>query len=121
MKIVKIIVSATGFISLVLGAIGIVLPILPTTPFILLSAICFSYSSPKAEKWLSKSKHFGCYIENYKHHTGVPREVKIQSIQFMWCCLALSCIIVRKLWLCILLAVIGIAVTIHIHCLKTKE
>ena len=102
-----------GFIFLFMGAIGIVIPLLPTTPFIIMASVCFS-NSPKMRAWLSKSKLFSDYIENYSKRTGLKRSTIIISLVFLWLTLIISAIWVRNVWACILIVCIGIAVTIHI-------
>ncbi|MGC9517112.1 MAG: YbaN family protein [Methanomicrobiales archaeon] len=109
----------TAFFSL--GAVGAVLPVLPTTPFILISVFCFGKSSKKVERWISKNKYFGSYIENYKEKKGVPLDIKIKSIVFLWIMLIISIIyFLNNYYLYLLLIIVGMAVTLHILMLKTK-
>jgi hypothetical protein len=110
-----------GTILLIIGAIGIFVPVLPTTPLVLASFICFTRSSKRAEKWILKNRYFRSYIENYKANKGVPADVKIKSIIFLWITLIVSMVIFFKLYLVLLLAVVGVGVTTHIYLLKTKE
>jgi uncharacterized protein len=121
MKLKNSILIIIGIFSLSLGAVGIFLPVLPTTPFVLLSAGCFSISSPKLADNLMKSKYFGSYIENYRYKTGVPRSVKIRAILFLWTGLLISMLIIRKIMIIGLLILIGSLVTIHLSKLKTRE
>lgn len=116
-----VLLSVLGFICLAIGGIGLAVPILPTTPFVLLAAGCFGVSSPRIYNWLENSKHFGEYIVHYKTKTGVTRRVKIHSLIFLWVMLGISIAIVDSLWLRILLALIGAAVTTHILLLKSKK
>ena len=110
-----------GSVFLGLGAIGIVLPILPTTPFVIVSAFCFANGSKRVEKWLLNNEYFGSYIENYRNKTGVPKSVKIKSIVFLWMMLAISALITKNLLIAIMLIIVGIGVTIHLYLLKTKN
>jgi len=103
-----------------LGAIGVALPILPTTPFILAAFLCFGKSSKKAEKWISSNKYFGSYINNYKEKKGVPVDVKRNSLIFLWLTLIISSILVNSLIIRLILLVVGICVSTHILLLKTK-
>lgn len=116
-----ILLSVLGCICLAIGGIGLAVPILPTTPFVLLAAGCFGVSSPRIYKWLENSQHFGEYIVHYKTKAGVTRRVKIHSLIFLWVMLGISIAIVESLWLRILLALIGAAVTTHILMLKSKK
>lgn len=103
-----------------IGAVGLFLPLLPTTPLILASFFCFAKSSKKAEKWISNNRFFGSYIENYKTKQGVPWDVKINSISFLWLMLIFSMIFFNQNYLFILLGLVGVVVTLHILSLKTK-
>lgn len=73
-----------GVASLVLGIIGIVLPLLPTTPFLLLAAACFARSSDKFYQWLITHPWFGEYIENYRSGRGIALKAKIITICLLW-------------------------------------
>ena len=122
MEVTRLIFMSFGFTFLVIGAVGIVIPILPTTPFIIVSAFCFSKSSKRFERWISQNRYFGSYIENYKTKKGVPRDVKLQSIVFLWIMLIISGLIFsNSVYIPIILVVVGVAVTLHIALLKTRE
>jgi uncharacterized membrane protein YbaN (DUF454 family) len=110
-----------GATFLGIGAVGVVTPVLPTTPLVLAAFFCFTQSSEKAEKWISNNRYFGSYIENYKTKAGVPVDVKIYSIIFLWITIIISMIFLKQYLLFILLILVGIAVTAHILLLKTKK
>ncbi len=114
----KYLLIAAGVISLNLGIIGIFVPILPTTPFILLAAACFMKSSNSLYQWLTNHKYFGKYIENYIKYKAVTLKSKIISIVILWIVILISVIIVKIIWLKILLVIIAIGVTIHLLKLK---
>ena len=104
-----------GFVSLILGVVGIVLPLLPTTPFLLLSAACFARSSDKFYHWLLSHPWFGHYIDNYRQGRGIPLKVKVVAIAIMW--LSISCSIiffVNFIWAKLLLLCIAIAVSCYL-------
>lgn len=117
----KYVIFTVGCILIVIASIGLFLPILPTTPFVILSAMCFSISSEKAYRLLVKNRFFGPYIENYKNGSGVTVAAKVRGIIMLWVLLIISAIAMHKLWSSIMFAVIGSAVTIHLLLLKTKS
>lgn len=122
MEIGRVFFFSLGMTFLGIGAVGIVLPVLPTTPFVIVSALCFSKSSKRFERWISKNRYFGSYIENYKTKKGVPFDVKIKSIIFLWAMLLVSAFVfISNIYLQILLMVIGLGVTAHIWMLKTMD
>lgn len=121
-KIVRILLIFCGFISLALGIIGILLPILPTTPFLLLSAYCFSRSSEKFHFWLLNNKVFGKYIKNYQEGKGLPLRVKITAITFLWISIMFSIIVfLNNQYIRILLIFIAFCVTFHLLKIKTLK
>lgn len=119
-KIVKFILIILGYISLGLGVLGIFLPLLPTTPFLLLSAALFLRSSKRLYHWLMNHKYLGKHLQNYIHHKTIPRKTKIYSISLLWgTILATSIFVVPLILVKILLVAIATAVTIHILSFKS--
>lgn len=112
-----------GIISLILGIIGAFLPLLPTTPFVLLSAYLFAKSSEKFHQRLMNHRIFGQLIRDYNEDKSIPLHAKIISISTMWFSILFAIFFVAsgKLWLQILLAVIATGVSIHILRYKTKK
>lgn len=110
-----------GTISLILGIIGVFLPLLPTTPFLLLTAFLYFRSSPKAYNWLINNKHLGTYIINYQEKKIIPLKAKILALTLMWLSI-LNCIIflIDNIGVNILLLAIAVGVTIHILSFKSK-
>lgn len=121
MNLKKTILFLIGCLSVTLGTIGIFLPVLPTTPFILLAAGCFSMSNKKFEERLKQNKYFGSYITNYQDKSGIPLKIKIRAIFFLWISLIISGILIQKPVIIGILAVIGTGVTIHLLLIKTKK
>ncbi|MDY9921139.1 MAG: YbaN family protein [Synergistota bacterium] len=120
-RIKKTFLIVAGVVSIALGGIGVFLPLLPTTPFVLLAAGCFAGSSPAMHRWLCRSRFFGEYIENYRTNAGVSKSIKIRAIVFLWAGLALSAAAVHKPVVRIILAVVGMCVSTHLLMMKTKE
>lgn len=111
-----------GMISLLLGIIGIFLPLLPTTPFLLLAAACFSKGSDWFYRKLIENKWLGEYIKNYREGRGIPKRTKMIAILLLWVTILYSAIIMIDIqWVKILLVFIAIAVTIHILTMKTLQ
>jgi uncharacterized membrane protein YbaN (DUF454 family) len=79
-----------GFISLALGALGIFVPLLPTTPFLLLSAFAFANSSERMHQWLLDHNLFGPLIDNWRQHRAISRRAKVVSILSMVAILMIS-------------------------------
>ncbi|MCL2547074.1 MAG: YbaN family protein [Oscillospiraceae bacterium] len=120
-KIKILLLLCLGFFCLSLGAIGIVLPGLPTTPFVILAAICFSKSSPRIYAWLKRTKYFGPYIEHYRTKQGVSKRLKAVSIAVVWLSLAISMFILQAIWAYTLLSLVGICVTVHIVLIRARR
>lgn len=118
----KVILIVAGTFFVVLGIIGIFIPILPTTPFILLAAALYSRSSQKFYQWIIKNKFVGIHIKNYKEGKGVPLIIKILSIALLWITLVCSALfVVEILFIRIIMLLIAIGVTIHIAFIKTSN
>jgi len=110
-----------GTCFLIIGIIGVFIPLLPTTPFLLLSSACYARGSQKFYNWLINNKVFGEYIKNYREKRGIPLSVKIISITILWITIAFSAFIIISIFLIqIILIIIAIGVTIHILKIKTK-
>ncbi len=111
---------AAGLLSVGLGIIGIVLPILPTTPFFLLAAYLFVRSSQKLYRWLLTHRIFGNYIRNYIQHKAISRGVKAFTLILLWGTIGFSIYLMSHLlWVQILLLIIAIGVSTHILRLRT--
>jgi uncharacterized membrane protein YbaN (DUF454 family) len=117
----KILLIGAGFLLLALGAVGVFIPVLPTTPFVLVAAACFGSASPRLYRWLAGTRFFGHFIENYRNKTGVPIRTKAAALIFLWALLVLSMVMSRTLWVTALLLVVGAAVTAHILLIRTKK
>lgn len=117
----RVLLLCAGWALLALGAVGLVVPVLPTTPFVIVAAGCFSGSSPRVYERLTRSRFFGPYIENFRTKQGVPVRVKVQGIVMLWTLLGISMAAMGKPTMtCVLLAV-GVAVTAHLLLLKTNR
>ena len=116
------ILMGIGIVSVSLGTAGIFLPLLPTTPFLLLAAACFLRSSKRLHDWIMNHKWFGSYIYNYCTYKAIPRKTKILSIALLWITISYSALwVVPILAVKMLLFCIAIAVTWHLLSLNTLE
>jgi uncharacterized membrane protein YbaN (DUF454 family) len=112
----------SGVLLVAIGVIGIFLPVLPTTIFLILASACFIKSSPKANEWLRNHKILGMYIKNYQDGTGLTVKSKIFNIIFLWFMISVSAIFFTELWyIRLLLFAIAVGVTIHLMMVKTKK
>lgn len=117
----KIIYIVLGSLFLGLGAIGIIVPILPTTPFLLLSAYFYLRSSKKLYNWLINHKILGPYVYNYLTYKTIPKKAKISAISLIVITIPIAVIIIDHLVAYIALPVIAIIVCIYLLNLKTLE
>ena len=123
-KVTRALWLIAGMTCLVLGAIGIVLPILPTTPFLLASAACFCKSSSRMYNWLLNNKWFGDYIRNYKEGRGLPMKTKITALTVLWITIGFSTVFLLnrllppQLVLPIQLIMLAVAIGVSIHILR---
>ena len=109
-----------GTICVILATVGIFLPILPTTPFLLLAAYFYARSSKRFYNWLLTNRWFGEYIRNYREGKGISLKNKLISGTFLWGTILYAAIFVAtQLWLKILLISIATIVTIHLSRVKT--
>ncbi len=104
---------------MLLGVVGICVPVLPTTPFILLAVLCYLHSSEKLYEWLIHHKAFGAYIFNYMTYRAVLRSTKIGAMIFLWMGLIISTLIINNWYIRGILFLVGAGVSIHLLTLKT--
>jgi len=123
-KIVRTLWFIAGTICVVLGAIGIVFPLLPTTPFLLAAAACYYKSSERMHRWLLNNKWFGEYIRNYTEGRGLTKKTKITALTVLWATILFSTVFMLhrllppNLVLPLQLVMIAVAVAVSIHILR---
>ena len=110
----KIIFLTLGILCLIIGIIGIVIPVLPTTPLLLAGAWFFARSSPKFHHWLLYHPILGQYIRDYIQKKAVKKSVRNRALVILWSGLLITMYLVQKQIVSISLAVIGSLVTIHL-------
>ena len=110
---------AVGWLSIALGVIGIFLPVLPTTPFLLLAAACFMRSSRRFYLWLVNHRQLGPWIVDYLEGQGIPLKGKVYAIGLMWLSILFSCYLVPLPWARGFMLTSAVLVTIYILRQKT--
>lgn len=111
----KALLITIGTACVCLGFAGIFLPLLPTTPFLLLAAACYAASSDKFYRWLIGNRWFGRYIRNYREGRGLTVTAKLLSIITLWAAIGYSAgFAIESVYARIALIAIAVAVTSHI-------
>lgn len=111
-----------GISALILGAIGAFLPVLPTTPFVLLSAWCFIRSSDQFYDWLIGNERFGKTIEDYHNGRGITKNIKIRAVLMMWTTITISVyFFITNLHLTAFMYLTAVSVTFYIYRQPTLE
>ena len=118
----KILLYFSGFIFLALGLLGIFIPLLPTTPFLLLAATAFMHTDRKIYLWMFRNKIFGKQLSAYVKDKSVSFSLKISSLLILSLTLGYSIIfVIDILWVRIFLIFVGLGVATHIIKLKTLD
>ena len=105
----KILWISLGILFVGLGAIGVVIPGLPTTPFLILAAACFIRSSQRLYDWLIQNKTFGPYLKDYREGKGIPKKAKILAVSMIIIFVSYSVFFaIEKLTLKITVGVLGL-------------
>jgi uncharacterized membrane protein YbaN (DUF454 family) len=90
----RLALKAAGFLSVGLGLLGAVLPLLPTTPFVLVASACFARSSPKLDAWLHEHEVLGPPLNAWEEHRALPRRAKVTAIAVLWISIPVSAYLV---------------------------
>lgn len=118
----RALLAACGLAAVGLGVIGIFLPLLPTTPFLLLAAACFFRSSERLYGWLLHHQRLGRYVRQYRENRSIPLKAKLATLGLLWATLAFSgLVVVSALWARLLLLAVGVGVTLHLLAMKTLK
>jgi len=111
-----------GAVSVVLGVIGIFVPLWPTTCFLLLAGWCFARSSQRAERWLYENRLFGHYLNDYRNEGVISARVRTTSVATLWLFIGISgFLLASRLWAVALLLLVAVAVTVHLYSLPTPQ
>lgn len=116
----KVLLMILGSVALVLGVVGVFLPLLPTTPFLLLAAALYFRSSPRLYDWLLAHPRLGTYIRNFRENKAIPLRVKIVSVTLVWMTLLYCAFFVAyNIYMSLLFLVLAVGITVHILHYKT--
>lgn len=104
-----------GMLALAAGVIGVVVPVMPTTPFLLLATACFLRGSERMRRWMLTNRWFGEYLRRYREGRGIPARTKVGAIAFLWTGIGLSATMFLESWIVrSVLLVVAVGVTVHI-------
>lgn len=117
----KIVLVTFGCLFLVLAILGIFLPLLPTTPFLLLASACFARSSNKLHNWLRNHGRFGRYLRDYEDGRGIPLRGKILAMVMMWPSMFYAMYRVPMVSLRVMLFMVACGVTFYLWRLPTAR
>ncbi len=119
-RLSRFLLVAGGTICVALAAVGVVVPLLPTTPFLLLAASLYARGSERLHTWLMANRLFGSYIRRYNEHRSMTKWHKILTLVFLWAATSWSAYSVGPLWWArLLLGVVAVAATVHLLWIKT--
>ena len=109
-----------GWISIAGGVAGIFLPLVPTVPFLLLAAVCFSRSSNRFHTWLVEHDHLGPLVRDYLAGGGMPAKAKKMAIGMIWISFPLSAFLFsHAVWIQVLLMTLAACITLYLLSLPT--
>ena len=121
-KLIRSLLLICGFLFTFLALLGAILPLIPTTPFLIVASACFYRSSPRFYNWMMNNRYFGKYLRDYREGKGIRPGVKIAALTFLWLSSVISVLFfVPFLWLKILIISMAAGVTVHIRMIKTKK
>ena len=117
---IKWVLRGIGIVSVGLGVLGIFVPLMPTTPFLLLAAAGFVRSSPRLYAWLIHNTGFGRYILYYREYRAIPLRIKVVALALLWGVIGYAAWrVVTAWWIRAGLGVIALGVTLHLMHLST--
>lgn len=108
-----------GTLALLLAVLGLFLPLLPTTPFVLLASACYMRGSERLHRWLLQNRLFGQHLANIQNGRGIPLKTKIVALIFLWSSLGVSAWYVPLLPIRLLLLIPGVGVSVYLLRMKT--
>jgi uncharacterized membrane protein YbaN (DUF454 family) len=117
----KVLLNIAGGACVALGVLGIFLPLLPTTPFLLLASACYLRSSERSYRWLMSNRYLGAYIKGIKEERAMPVSAKIVTVGVLWASLIFSIYKIDQMFIDFLLIGVGICTSTMIFRMKTLK
>ena len=117
----RVVLLLAGWLCLLLGVIGVFLPLLPTTPFLLLAAACFVRSSPRMHARLMAHPRLGPFLERWRRERTIPRAAKRRAYVLVCACFALSIALVDDTVVRVVLALLGLGLLLFLSRLRTEN
>ena len=122
MKIKRLLFVILGTLFLGIGIVGIIIPLLPTTPFLLLATFFYVRSSEKFNNWLLNNRILGIYVRHYIDGRGIPLRVKLFTLLLLWTTISFTiAFAVDELVVKIILALVATGVSVHIALIKSHK
>lgn len=115
----KLALNLIGCLAVLLAILGVFLPLLPTTPFLLLASACFARGSDRLHNWLLSHGTLGTYLRNFEEGRGIPARAKVVALLMMWSSIGYAAWRTPQLWLKFVLILIALGVTIYLLRLPT--
>lgn len=120
-SLIKIALNLIGTISVVLAIAGIFLPLLPTTPFLLLASACYLKGSKRLHTWLMNNRFLGKYLEGIQQRKGIPMKAKVLTIAILWASILFSVYTIENILVKFILIVITAGWSVLILRMKTLK
>lgn len=121
-RLVRILFNLAGTVALGLGLLGIFVPLLPTTPFVLLAAACYARGSERFHQWLLANRTFGPMVYEWERHRSLPYRTKVTAIVLMSATMAFSiAFFVRPVWLKIVLGLFGVGLAAWMYRIPSRD
>jgi uncharacterized membrane protein YbaN (DUF454 family) len=121
-RVARYLWTAVGTFFLALGLLGIAVPLLPTTPFLLLAAACYLRGSRKMHRWLLTNRVIGRYLKAYREKRGLPMKVKIVTIFLLWFTIGITALVaIDNIIIQVILFAVAVGVTLHLLAIKTAK
>ena len=113
-----------GILSLAIGVVGLLIPVFPTSPFVLVAAACFVRSSDRLHRWLLENRLFGEIVRRYQAGEGLPLATKVGALALLWAMLGTSALLLvpdRLWWAKVAALAVGLGMTIHVLLIRTRR